>query len=509
MGLDEEGTVATHYDHKESEIAPTGDIALDVFSKGEALDDAIDPAAERRVVRKIDMMVIPFICVTYLVTYIDKATLGYAAVFGLQTDLNLHGTQYSWLSSIFYFGYLVFEYPTSHAMQKLSIAKWLGANIFIWGGFTMALGGCKSFSSFAGLRFVQGALESCSTPAYLLITASWYTVAEQPVRIGWWSTFLGLANAFGGLLGYGIGHIQGALASWRYQFIIIGAASSIWGAAVFFFLADNATVARWLSNDEKKIAIRRLRDNQTGIKNTEFKSYQIKEALLDPKTWLFFFLSIATQVVNGAVSNFGSLIVKGFGFSSLNATLLQVPYGFIILFANVSAMYLQRYIPGQQRCMVGSLYVIPALAGTVGIHTIGREHKAALLACYYLTAIYTASFSMIMSLLTANTAGSTKRSVVNAVFFVAYCVGNIVGPFAFKTEEAPQYISGIIAILVAYCCEIALLAAFAMYAIYLNKQKKVQLDELVAANAAGEHERAQASFSDSTDGENPFFHFTY
>ena len=272
MGLDEEGTVATHYDHKESEIAPTGDIALDVFSKGEALDDAIDPAAERRVVRKIDMMVIPFICVTYLVTYIDKATLGYAAVFGLQTDLNLHGTQYSWLSksfyvaglslrrslmlcllsndflyyavgSIFYFGYLVFEYPTSHAMQKLSIAKWLGANIFIWGGFTMALGGCKSFSSFAGLRFVQGALESCSTPAYLLITASWYTVAEQPVRIGWWSTFLGLANAFGGLLGYGIGHIQGALASWRYQFIIIGAASSIWGAAVFFFLADNATVA--------------------------------------------------------------------------------------------------------------------------------------------------------------------------------------------------------------------------------------------------------------------------
>ena len=289
---------------------------------------------------------------------------------------------------------------------------------------------------------------------------------------------------------------------------------------------------RWLSNDEKKIAIRRLRDNQTGIKNTEFKSYQIKEALLDPKTWLFFFLSIATQVVNGAVSNFGSLIVKGFGFSSLNATLLQVPYGFIILFANVSAMYLQRYIPGQQRCMVGSLYVIPALAGTVGIHTIGREHKAALLACYYvssplldvlspfsslpltpishkLTAIYTASFSMIMSLLTANTAGSTKRSVVNAVFFVAYCVGNIVGPFAFKTEEAPQYISGIIAILVAYCCEIALLAAFAMYAIYLNKQKKVQLDELVAANAAGEHERAQASFSDSTDGENPFFHFTY
>lgn len=107
----------------------------------------------------------------------------------------------------------------------------------------MALGGCKSFSSFAGLRFILGALESCSTPGYLLITAMWYKVEEQPVRIGYWSTFLGLANAFGGLLGYGIGHIHGALESWRYQFIIIGAVSSAWGLFMFFTLAENAVSA--------------------------------------------------------------------------------------------------------------------------------------------------------------------------------------------------------------------------------------------------------------------------
>ena len=138
---------------------------------------------------------------------------------------------------------MVFEYPTSYAMQKLSVAKWMSANIFIWGGITMALGGCKSFPSFAGLRFVLGALESCSTPGYLLITAMWYKVEEQPVRIGYWSTFLGLANAFGGLLGYGIGHIHGALESWRYQFIIIGAVSSAWGLFMFFTLAENAVSA--------------------------------------------------------------------------------------------------------------------------------------------------------------------------------------------------------------------------------------------------------------------------
>lgn len=84
-----------------------GDVALRIFDDENELVAAIDPAVERRVIRKIDMMVMPFICITYLMTYLDKATLGYAAVFDLQKDLSLHGTQYSWLGSIFYFGYLV------------------------------------------------------------------------------------------------------------------------------------------------------------------------------------------------------------------------------------------------------------------------------------------------------------------------------------------------------------------------------------------------------------------
>jgi hypothetical protein len=142
---------------------------------------------------------------------------------------------------------------------------------------------------------------------------------------------------------------------------------------------------RWLSPAEKRVAIERLRENQTGIKNGEIKWYQVREAVLDPKTWFIFLLGVSTQIVNGAVSNFGSLIIKGFGFTGLHTLLFQVPYGFIILFSNVSAMYLQRWIPGQQRCFVAIMYVIPALAGTVGIHVLPRDHRGNLLACYYVS----------------------------------------------------------------------------------------------------------------------------
>lgn len=115
---------------------------------------------------------------------------------------------------------------------------------------------------------------------------------------------------------------------------------------------------------------------------------------------------------------------------------------------------------------------------------------------------------MIMSLITANTAGSTKRSVVNAMFFVSYCLGNIIGPFAFKTSEAPVYTSGITAMLVAYCVKIVALLFFAVYAAFLNRGKEKQRDSL-DLDDADEDNRFQAGFSDLTDRENPFFKYSY
>ncbi len=80
---------------------------IDSQSLSREEDETNTRALERRVVRKLDQRIMPFICISYLFTYLDKAMLGYAAIFDLQTDLDLQGNQYSWVSSIFYFGYLV------------------------------------------------------------------------------------------------------------------------------------------------------------------------------------------------------------------------------------------------------------------------------------------------------------------------------------------------------------------------------------------------------------------
>jgi MFS family permease len=115
---------------------------------------------------------------------------------------------------------------------------------------------------------------SGSDPSFMLITQMWYTRREQPLRIGLWYTANGAGIALGGLLGYAIGHIKGALASWRYEFIIIGALCCTWGIVLSIFLPDSPVKAKFLNDREKRIAVERLKANQTGVENKHLKMYQ-------------------------------------------------------------------------------------------------------------------------------------------------------------------------------------------------------------------------------------------
>jgi len=145
----EKGT-AVHYEtpHPSSgkfmvSKAGDGDAAMALFNSPNEVHEPIDPLEEQRLIRKIDWMILPYLAVCYAFFYIDKTTLSYAAIFGIKDDLKLVGTQYSWLSSIFYFGFLAWALPTNFLIQKFPIGKYLGANIFLWGVLLMAQAGAK------------------------------------------------------------------------------------------------------------------------------------------------------------------------------------------------------------------------------------------------------------------------------------------------------------------------------------------------------------------------------
>ncbi|KAK2779105.1 hypothetical protein FQN53_001541 [Emmonsiellopsis sp. PD_33] len=354
-------------------------------------------------------------------------------------------------------------------------------------------------ATLAVLRALSGAAEACADPAFMLITSMWYTRAEQPVRIGLWYTANGFGIALGGLLGYGIGHIKGALPSWKYEFLIIGALCSVWGIVMFFFLPDSPVTAPLLSQRNRKLAVERLRDNQTGVENKHLKPYQIREAFMDYKLYLFFLLGTVCNIPNGGISNFGTIIIKGFGFSTLVTTLMQIPYGVLIAISILLCVYLNNKFENR-RCIFTLLFLCPNIAGAFGLRFVAEEQQVGRLICYYLTGPYNAAFVLILSMQVANTAGHTKKVVTNAVLFLGYCAGNIVGPFFYLTEQAPSYPLGIWSMIVSHLIEAVLISTLGLL---LRRENKLR-DRIQSQQEGGLEGRdlAATAFLDMTDREN-------
>ncbi|KAK5012369.1 hypothetical protein LTR39_004186 [Cryomyces antarcticus] len=275
-------------------------------------------------------------------------------------------------------------------------------------------------------------------------------------------------------------------------------------------LPDSPVTAKGLSLREKKIAVARKREGQTGIESKHLKGYQVLEAFTDPKVYLFFLLGTVGNIPNGGISNFGTLIIKGFGFSTLVTTLMQIPYGAIIALSILSCVFLNDYFArkgANTRCWFILLYLVPNICGAFGLRFVPAHARAGRLICYYLTGPYNAAFVMILSLTTANTAGHTKKVVTNAVLFLGYCTGNIAGPFFYKTAQAPGYSLGIWSMIVSHLIEVCVVLALR----FLLSRENHRRDALQAAQEGGLEGRDldATAFGDMTDKENPNFRYIY
>ncbi|KAJ6149849.1 Major facilitator superfamily domain general substrate transporter [Penicillium samsonianum] len=472
-------------------------------------DEAIDKEAERRLKRKLDLHLIPLLGICYFFYYVDKTTLSYAAIFGIKEDLHLSGTEYSWLSSIFYFGWLVWAIPSNLLMQRSRMAWYLAFNIFMWGVLLMCEAASQNFGALAALRIISGAFEAIADPAFMLVVSTYYTRAEQPWRISAYYLWNGIGVAGGGLIGYGIGNIKGGLQSWRYEFLIIGAVCAAWGIALGLLLPNSPATFWGFSRDEKLMMIARLRSNQTGIEGRKVNWGQVKEAYLDYKTWLFTILGFVANIPNGGISNFSTLVIQGLGFDTLNTALLGIPQGVIVVIWIVLGAYANQYMPKNSRTLVCALFMIPTIAGALGFLLAPHNAYVGRLICFYLTGSYQASFVISLSLITSNTGGQSKKMIVSGMIWFGACIGNIASPFFYKSEQAPAYPLGIGSLLVANCLELMLFFVLRYVFIWENRRKQEMRDELRERGGEAELMADSTAFADLTDKQNPNFEYVY
>lgn len=127
----------------------------------------------------------------------------------------------------------------------------------------------------------------------------------------------------------------------------------------------------------------------------------------------------------------------------------------------------------------------------------------------YLTGSYQASFVIGLSLITSNVGGQSKKMIVSGMIWFGACVGNIVSPFFYKSDQAPTYHLGIGSLLVANCIEFLLFFVFRYAFIWENKKKEKVRQELRDSGNEDELMLNATAFNDLTDGENPNFVYVY
>lgn len=110
---------------------------------------------------------------TYFIQALDKGTLSFSSIMGIQKDAHLHGSQYAWLTTGIYIAILIVEYPTNWLLARLPVAKYLGISIILWGTVLMLHSVAKSFTHLIILRILLGVFECVCQPAFVLLSSMW------------------------------------------------------------------------------------------------------------------------------------------------------------------------------------------------------------------------------------------------------------------------------------------------------------------------------------------------
>ncbi|KAI5247840.1 putative MFS allantoate transporter [Aureobasidium subglaciale] len=484
--------------------AGDADEALKAFMShpGEVIE--LDEATNKRLLRRIDLHLMPVMCIVYGLNYLDKTTLSYASVMGLKKDTNLQGLDYQWLSSMFYFGYIFWEYPTNRLLQRLPLGKYSAANIILWGTTLCTFAAVKDFGGGVAVRFFLGVTEAAVTPGFALLTSQWYTKKEQGSRTSIWFSFNGFAQIFGGLVAYGIAkgtRLHGsAIEPWKIIFLVTGCLTICVGFIFLYVIPDSQLNARFLSKEDRVLAIERVRCNQQGIGNKHFKMYQLKEALLDPLTWAFFFYALVADIPNGGISNFFSQLITSFGYTAEESLLYGTPGGAIEVIALLLCGYLGDKFGNRLLISTSGLWI--STLGMLLIVCLPLDNNIGRLFGYYLTQASPTPFVALLSLISTNVAGWTKKTTVAALYLIGYCAGNIIGPQTFRPKDAPRYIPAEIVIIVCWMLCIADIVFIYWYCKRQNRKRA----EIRASPAYVKLENQE--WLDLTDRENPEFVYT-
>jgi MFS family permease len=380
-----------------------------------------DGSLESTAYRKVDVRLLPFLFLCYILAYLDRVNVGFAKLQMLK-ELSLSDAAFATGAGIFFIGYFFFEVPSNVLLKKFGARMWIARIMISWGVISACMIFVKGEWSFYSMRFLLGLAEAGFFPGVIFYLTLWYPSKLRASRTAWFVAAIAVSGVVGNpISGWIMDQLSGAmnLAGWQWLFLSEGIPSMIVGIWVIFYLDSSIEEAKWLTSEDKVLLTKNL------IAEDKHKTeHNLADAFKSGKVWVLCAIYFTLMIGLYGIAFWLPTIVKAFGIKGyLGVGLVTaIPYGVAVIGMILLSMHSDK--TGERRLH----YVFNVTAGAIGLVLSGIFASNPVLAIIFLS-IGTLGvigsmplFWPLPSAFLAGTAAAAGIGIVNSV-------GNLGGYF--------------------------------------------------------------------------------
>ncbi|KAH7361248.1 major facilitator superfamily domain-containing protein [Pyrenochaeta sp. MPI-SDFR-AT-0127] len=391
-------------------------------------------AKEKRVVKVLDMTLLPQLWILYMFNYLNRTNIAQARLDDdFEATLQLGNTDYSTAVALLTVGYMLAQLPSNMLITRVRPALYLPTCAILWSGVSAATAGVKSPGELFAVQFILGIIEAPLFPGAVYLMSCWYTRRELALRTALLYSGLVLAQAFSGLIAAGVfAGMSGAggVPGWQWLFILEAALSAFFALTAYFILPNyphskNGSAMWSMTEDMRRIAVARIEADRVEQSRDSTVWQGLRLALSDPKTYIFIFMNIFMTSSYG-FNNFFPTMVRGFGLGSSTIALLLTapPYS--------SDRKKER---GYHIMTNNCISIIGFIISVATLNTAARYTAAFL----YTAGSFSANALVYTWAVSTLSETPEKRAAGGAIVNICGHLGNVMSPYFFPDSDAPRY----------------------------------------------------------------------
>ncbi|KAL2868105.1 putative MFS transporter [Aspergillus lucknowensis] len=408
----------------------------------------VDHKAERALCRRFDLRLLPVLAVMYLFNALDKGNIGNAETDNMSDDLNFKDGQYNLLLSIFFVPYVIFAPPFAMLGKRFSPARVLPILMFCFGSFTLLAASTKNFGGIFALRWFLGMSEAAFFPLVIYYLTTFYRRAELARRLALFYAASNIANAFSGLIAFGVFQIENTpMPQWRYLFIIEGCATVSFSIFAFWYLPRSASEANFLSPDEKALAFHRIQVDSSAIVNEKFKFRDAIGIFRHLSTYCFLAIEICLGVPLQGVSLFMPQIIERLGYTTVKTNLYTVAPNvtgavmlLVLAFSSDAAKLRSPFI------VLGFLFTFTGFMIYASITDVQSQIRVAYFATFMMTWGTSAPSVLLSTWYNNNIAHEGRRILLTSIGVPLANLMGLVASNVFREQDKPKYMPALITV---------------------------------------------------------------